>query len=69
MRQHKRSHYRPGKYGNQKLNEICDANRRGLLAGCICRINLSVTRSLLKADEAGSPIDPSNGRARKRVRH
>lgn len=60
MRQYKHSHYRPGKYGNQKLNEICDANRRGLLAGCFCCIHLSVTRSLLKADEAGSPIDPSN---------
>ena len=50
----------PGKYGNQKLKEMCDANRRGLLAGCICRINLSVMGTLLKADEAGSPIDPSN---------
>lgn len=50
----------PVKYGNQKLKEICVANRRGLLAGCICRINLSVIGNLLKTDEAGSPIDPSN---------
>ena len=49
-----------GKYGKQKFNEICDANRRGLLAGCICHINLSVIGTLLKADEVGSPIDPSN---------
>ena len=31
-----------------------------LFAGCICRINLAVIGNLLKTDEAGNPIGPSN---------